>query len=216
MKMFKGVYEGKNAKHQSKRILILGESHYDKDGYDNFTTKSVIENYHLNPNEKKYNFFHKIAQCFSVKTNDIDKEFECFWSNVYFANYVDELCGIGDSKAKSLIENNKKEYNDELFEFINKNEIDIVFVFGRAVYNNLPSCSKNKTAAEKQPDLDNGNLFVGKKRDFIRHCVYLKGEQHKNAKTILKRDVHVYGLRHPSARCGFNAENYKPYLKNLI
>ena len=78
------------------------------------------------------------------------------------------------------------------------------------------SCTKNKTAAEKQPDLDNGNLFVGKKRDFIRHCVYLKGEQHKNAKTMLKRDVHVYGLRHPSARCGFNAENYKPYLKNLI
>ena len=74
--MFKGVYEGENAKYQNKRILILGESHYDKDGYDDFTTKSVIENYHLNPNEKKYNFFHKIAQCFSVNTNDIDKEFE--------------------------------------------------------------------------------------------------------------------------------------------
>lgn len=216
MKMFKGVYEGKKAKCQNKRILILGESHYDKDGYDNFTTKSVIENYHLNPNEKKYNFFHKIAQCFSVNTNDIDKEFECFWSNVYFANYVDELCGIGDSKAKSLIENNKKEYNDELFEFINKNIIDIVFVFGRTVYNNLPSYSKNETTAEKQPNLDNDNLFVGSKRDFISHCVYLKGEQHKNAETELNRDIHIYGLRHPSARCGFNAENYKPYLKNLI
>lgn len=214
--MFKGVYEGKKAKCQNKRILILGESHYDKDGYDNFTTKSVIENYHLNPNEKKYNFFHKIAQCFSVNTNDIDKEFECFWSNVYFANYVDELCGIGDSKAKSLIENNKKEYNDELFEFINKNIIDIVFVFGRTVYNNLPSYSKNETTAEKQPNLDNDNLFVGSKRDFISHCVYLKGEQHKNAETELNRDIHIYGLRHPSARCGFNAENYKPYLKNLI
>ena len=141
---------------------------------------------------------------------------EFYLNNVYFANYVDGLCGIGDSKAKILIKNNKEIYNNELFEFINKNEIDIVFVFGRTVYNNLPSCSKNKTAAEKQPDLDNGNLFVGKKRDFIRHCVYLKGEQHKNAKTMLKRDVHVYGLRHPSARCGFNAENYKPYLKNLI
>ncbi len=34
--------------------------------------------------------------------------------------------------------------------------------------------------------------------------------------TELNKDVHVYGLRHPSARCGFNAENYKPYLKNLI
>lgn len=214
--MFKGVYEGENAKYQNKRILILGKSHYDKDGYDNFTTKSVIENYHLNPNEKKYNFFHKIAQCFSVNTNDIDKEFECFWSNVYFANYVDELCGIGDSKAKSLIENNKKEYNNELFEFINKNKIDIVFVFGRTVYNNLPSYSKNKTAAEKQPDLDNGNIFVGSRRDFISHCVYLKGEQHKNVKAVLKRDVHIYGLRHPSTQCGFNVENYKPYLKNLI
>ena len=158
--MFKGVYEGKKAKCQNKRILILGESHYDKDGYDNFTTKSVIENYHLNPNEKKYNFFHKIAQCFSVNTNDIDKEFECFWSNVYFANYVDELCGIGDSKAKSLIENNKKEYNNELFEFININKIDIVFIFGRTVYNNLPSYSKNKATTEKQPDLDNGDLSV--------------------------------------------------------
>ena len=165
--MFKGVYEGENAKYQNKRILILGESHYDKDGYDDFTTKSVIENYHLNPNEKKYNFFHKIAQCFSVNTNDIDKEFECFWNNVYFANYVDELCGIGDSKAKSLIENNKKEYNNELFEFINKNEIDIVFVFGRTVYNNLPSYSKNKTTAEKQPNLDNGDLSVGNRRDFV-------------------------------------------------
>lgn len=214
--MFKGVYEGENAKYQNKRILILGESHYDKDGYDDFTTKSVIENYHLNQNEKKYNFFHKIAQCFSVNTNDIDKEFESFWNNVYFANYVDGLCGIGDSKAKSLIENNKKEYNNELFEFINKNEIDIVFVFGRTVYNNLPSYSKNKATTEKQPDLDNGNLFVGKKRDFISRCVYLKGEQHKNVKTVLKRDVHIYGLRHPLAQCGFNVENYKPYLKNLI
>lgn len=216
MKMFKGVYEGENAKYQNKRILILGESHYDKDGYDNFTTKSVIENYHFNPNEKKYNFFHKIAQCFSVNTNDIDKEFECFWSNVYFANYVDELCGIGDSKAKNLINNNRKKYNNELFEFINKNEIDIVFVFGRTVYNNLPSYSKNENTAEKQPNLDNGNLFVGSKIDFISHCVYLKGEQHKNAETELNRDIHIYGLRHPSARCGFNAENYKPYLKNLI
>mgnify|MGYP004482273587 FL=1 len=214
--MFKGVYEGENVKYQNKRILILGESHYDKDGYDNFTTKSVIENYHLNPNEKKYNFFHKIAQCFSVKTNDIDKEFECFWSNVYFANYVDELCGIGDSKAKSLIENNKKEYNDELFEFINKNKIDIVFIFGRTVYNNLPSYSENKATTEKQPDLDNGDLSVGNRRDFVNCCIYLKDEPHENTDIKLNKDVHVYGLRHPSAQCGFNVENYKPYLKNLI
>ena len=33
--------------------------------------------------------------------------FESFWNNVYFANYVDGLCGIGDSKEKILIKNNK-------------------------------------------------------------------------------------------------------------
>lgn len=101
--MFKGVYEGKNAKYQSKRILVLGESHYDKDGYDNFTTDSVVQNFYSNPSEKKYQFFHKIAQCFSINATDINKEFECFWNNVYFANYVDELCGIADTKAKNLI-----------------------------------------------------------------------------------------------------------------
>ncbi|MDO4379121.1 MAG: hypothetical protein Q4C64_08365 [Erysipelotrichia bacterium] len=214
--MFKGIYEGKNAKCQNKRVLILGESHYDKDGYDNFTTKSVIENYHLNPNQKKYNFFHKIAQCFSVNTNDIDKEFEYFWNNMYFANYVDKLCGIGDSKAKNLIKGNRKEYNNELFDFINKNEIDIVFVFGRTVYNSLPSYSENKTAIEKQPNLDNDNIFVGNRKDFIAHCVYLKDESHENADIKLNKDIHIYGIRHPSAQCGFKLENYKPYLKKLI
>lgn len=115
--MFKGVYEGKNAKHQSKRILILGESHYDKDGYNDFTTDSVVQNFYSNPGEKKYQFFHKIAKCFFENVKDIDDEFESFWNNVYFANYVDGLCGIGDSKAKILIKNNKEKYNNELFEF---------------------------------------------------------------------------------------------------
>lgn len=216
MKIFKGVYEGKNAKHQSKRILILGESHYDKDGYNDFTTDSVVQNFYSNPGEKKYQFFHKIAKCFFENVKDIDDEFESLWNNVCFANYVDGLCGIGDSKAKSLIENNKKEYNNELFEFINKNEIDIVFVFCRTVYNNLPSYSKNKATTEKQPDLDNGDLSVGNRRDFVNCCIYLKDEPHENTDIKLNKDVHVYGLRHPSAQCGFNVENYKPYLKNLI
>lgn len=214
--MFKGVYEGKNAKHQSKRILILGESHYDEDGYDNFTTDSVVQNFYSNPSEKKYQFFHKIAQCFSINATDINKEFECFWNNVYFANYVDELCGIGDTKAKNLIKENKKLYNNELFEFINKNEIDIVFVFGRTVYYNLPSCSENKIANEKRSDLDSGNLVIGNRSDFISHCIYLKDEPHKNTDIKLNKDVYIYGLRHPSARGGFSIENYKSYLKNLI
>ena len=36
--MFKGVFAGKYAHIQQKKILILGESHYDRDGDSNFTT----------------------------------------------------------------------------------------------------------------------------------------------------------------------------------
>lgn len=64
MKMFKGVYEGKNAKHQSKRILILGESHYDKDGYNDFTTDSVVQNFIQIQVKRNINFFIKLLNAF--------------------------------------------------------------------------------------------------------------------------------------------------------
>lgn len=208
--MFKGEYAGKNVAEQNKKILILGESHYG----DVTTTKSVIEHFYKCPDDKSYRFFHKIAECFCGKNKNINEEFVNFWDKVYFANYIDENCGVQDCKAKNLleVEQNRKNYNNELFEFINKNGIDTVFVFSRLVYNYLPSCSENEHE-EKITNVNNENLFVGKSRDYISLVVYLKDEQHKHVDVILNKDIKVYGFRHPSAACGFKIDNYRSVCK---
>ena len=40
--MFKNVFIGENAKNQSKRILILGESHYEEAGERNYTVTAFV------------------------------------------------------------------------------------------------------------------------------------------------------------------------------
>lgn len=216
--MYKGVYEGSKVKLLNKQILVLGESHYSNDRNCNFTTKNVIENYHKESNKPEYHFFHKIAQSFNVNTNDIDKEFSEFWDYVYFGNYVPELCGIKDSKAKNFITKNRKEYNNQLFNFINEYniDIDILFVFSRLTYNNLPSFSRKHIKQEKAENADNGNLKVGKCRDWISHCKYLSNVEHPNVDVILNKDIDVYGMRHPSARGGYRIENYCNILGELF
>lgn len=221
--MYNGVYEGNNDKVKllNKKILILGESHYSKDENCDFTTDSVIKNYHDNPKESKYHFFHKIAQSFNIDTNDIDTEFSEFWDYIYFGNYIHDLCGINDKRAKNFLGKKayRKECNNKLFDFINNNNIEIVFVFSRLTYNNLPGFSKKHKKDENLENADNGNLTVGKSkeyRDWISHCKYLANIEHPNVDVILNKDIEVYGMRHPSARGGYRIENYCNILGELF
>lgn len=216
--MFKGVYVGKYAELQNKRTLILGESHYDKNGDNNFSTYSVVENFKNNPHEKKYIFFRKIAESCGFQCINISEFFDRFWDKVYFGNYVEDLCGIGDNKAKELIKNNRQKYNDNLFNFINENQIDNVLVFGRLVFNNLPSLSndKDKRAIESQKDLNSKKIFVGKQNDWISHCRFLAHTSHNYTNIELTKDVDVYSMRHPSCQRGFCSDNYCEYLKGLF
>lgn len=219
--MYNGVYEGNSGKIKllNKKILILGESHYVTNENKIDTTKDVIKNYHKSPDNKSYQFFHKIAQSFNVNTDDIDKEFSEFWDYVYFGNYVPEHCGIGDNKAKNYISENREEYNRQLFDYIKNNEIDIIFVFSRLTYNNLPGFSKEHKKYESLKNADNGNLTVGKSkecRDWISHCKYLANIEHPNVDVILNKDIEVYGMRHPSARGGYRIENYCNILGELF
>lgn len=217
--MYNGVYEGNKVKLFNKKILILGESHYSKDENGDFTTDSVIKkNYYNNPKESKYLFFHKIAQSFNIDTNDIDTEFSEFWNYVYFGNYIPELCGIKDQRAKNYIkkDENRKKCNNELFNFINENGIDVVFVFSRLTYNNMPSLSKKHKKDEDLKNADSGNLRIGKCRDWISHCKYLANIEHPNVDVILNKDIEVYGMRHPSARGGYRIENYCNILGELF
>ncbi len=206
--MFEGEYKGKNVGELNKKVLILGESHHGEVD----TTDSVVKDYHKKP---KYQFFHKIAQSFNVDKDNVDDEFSGFWDYVYFGNYIHVPCGIKDNQAKNFLSENRKECNNKLFDFINNNEIDVVFVFSRLAYNHLPSLSQKHKNDEKLSNADNGTLKVNTKRDWIARCKYLANIEHKNVDVLLNRDIIVYNMRHPST-IGYQPENYSDVLGELL
>lgn len=213
--MHKGVYIGKEAKQLKDRVLILGESHHSSNENEDYTTKDVIENYRCQESHN-YVFFDKIVQSFGINEDNKDNRFILFWEKVYFGNYVDEYCGVKDSQAKNNIIKNRVQYNDELFKFINDNNITKVFVFSRLVYNNLPSLSEENKSIENLTCLNKEPLMINGKKDYISHCKYLPNTEHNSTNVKLKHEVIVYGMRHPSARGGYNAGNYSEYLKKEI
>ena len=201
--MHQGVFKGNNLV-ENCNILILGESHHHTEKNDiNYTTEKVVKDYFCNPNDRDYKFFDKIAACFGY----LEKDRETFWNKVYFGNYVDESdCGIKTDRAKKLIEQNNQMYNKKLFEFVNQNEIDIIFCFSRLVYKQFPL--RHKSVYFEVPK-------TGKKSDWINRVVYKPGIR-LVGDTVLKKNLTVYGFRHPSARCGFCSEHYKNYLQKEI
>lgn len=239
--MHRGVFIGNNVRNQEKRILILGESHHWSKGdwelkpneteeqaeerrkkkAEEYETKKVItnylDNYKTRSRDRAYQFFEKIILSFGL---DPERERETFWNNVYFGNYIEELCGIKDGKAANVLKTknggilNREKYNDTLFEFINLNRIDIVFCFGRLVFNNLPSLNKEYFTEEKCQDKIEIKKS-GKPIDYIANCAYLPDINHKSTNFVLKKRLDVYGLKHPSAY-GFNPENYVDVLKKLL
>ena len=226
--MHHGVFRGAKAEHQKKRILILGESHHISRDDPNdaialkpasYETKTVIKEHITDENNGKnsLHFFQKIGRSFGFPMETKDEKEE-FWKRFFFGNYIDVLCGIGDCQAKSYLKEpeKRKEMNDALFQFINDNKIDVVVCFSRLVMDHLPSLNPQYKKEEDGGKLKYGEIFVGGKRDYIGNCTYLPDVEHKNTSVILKKRLEVYGLRHPSARGGYNAENYKDVLRKIL
>lgn len=198
--MFKGVFIGKNATKQTKRILILGESHYEENGKIE-DTKSVIKYICLDGNLKDGRFFENVLRTFGYETTP--KQRTEFWNKVYFGNYVEELCGKGiNNTAEDKIKRNREKYNNSLFDFINKNQIDIVFCFSRLVSNNLPDINKN----EKESYPITGKFYLSK-REYLPQC------SHKHTECKLLKSLTVYGLKHASAY--YNYSNYRNYFLSI-
>lgn len=219
--MHKMEFIGKKAPLQPKRVLILGESHHwssnDKDMTEEemrekagtYSTTKVVNDYLVNYNtcsgqerDKCYRFFDNIVLAFGMnpKTSRSD-----FWEQVYFGNYIDELCGVRDQYVNSLLkkQENREKYNEQLFTFILEHKIDIVFCFSRKVYNKLP------------PLEDFDIEIPGVKGDFQRldKCVYYPGERNY-MRDCLDKPVTFYGLHHPSQ--GFSYRAYRDKIKSII
>ena len=223
--MHKGEYIGNYADKQKKRILILGESHHwDKKDWElwsdeteeqaeirrqrkaeDYQTDDVVKRYFENYAKRKgrakeYRFFDYIVRTFGV---DPETHREDFWNKVYFGNYVEKLCGIGDRQAEAAIKEFREQYNQSLFKFIKDNKIDYVFCFSRRVYSALPQLenqdSKNETDSSDAHRLEN--------------CTYHFGPR-LEVKTTLDKPVTFYGLRHTAQ--GFSYKKYQERIATII
>ncbi|MBQ8183276.1 MAG: hypothetical protein IJ025_05180 [Clostridia bacterium] len=202
--MFKNVFVGKNAKNQSERILIFGESHYEESGEINGTA-DVVESLAVcgNDAEKNTEFYKNIMKTFGY--NISPEERVIFWNKVFCGNYVEELCGKGkDNTAKYHIAENREKYNDDLFRFVNENEIDVVFCFSRLVYNSLPCFTKG----------ENEMKLVEHPQQYLNKFTYLPKCHHKKCTVQLRKRLTVYGLKHPSSY--YNSELYYEAIKKEI
>lgn len=227
--MHKGIFVGKDAENQPKRILILGESHHwSKEDWvlqpgeteeqaeerrrikaETYSTECVLKQYLDNytrcaggARDSAYRFFDQIVRAFKV---DPEKERDAFWNKVYFGNYIDVLCGVRDSAAANFLRvpENRGRCNSKLFAYIEENKIDIVLCFSRKVYNKLPP-------------LERGDYEIkGNKLDSHRidQCVYCSGER-ELVSVPLSKSVTVYGLKHPSQ--GFSYRRYQNKLNGLL
>ena len=206
--MYDNVFIGENANKQPKRILILGESHYEEDGEID-GTDSVVKHLAINGNDTKTQFYKNIMRTFGYKITEESRK--DFWSKVYCGNYVNKPCGKGkNNSAKALINENRIEYNDSLFNFINENEIDIVLCFSRLVYNNLPSFAKG----ESQNQLTAKSDLLKHRYHELYKFEYQPDCEHKHCDVKLKKILTIYGFKHPSA-C-YSHSTYCNYFKDKI
>ena len=197
--MHEGVWKGQDA--ECYGVLLLGESHYDKDVHTEYDTKCVVCNYLSRQQETGRTFFDHITETFGYSVDD-EEDKKTFWHKVWFGNYIDEKLLQYKDKAADMIRKNRKTYNDDLFEFVNKNEIRTVFCFSRLVWENLPTEKKLKT--EKIGEMNNSP---------IEKCVYSKNTKYERTNVELKEDLTVYGLRHPSW-CYSPGDAYEVLLKD--
>lgn len=213
--MHKGEFVGINAHKKQNRTLILGESHHVSTDSSvttdkiagvpaSYTTASVIQE-HLDKS-KTHDFLTKIAKTFGSEEENV------FWQSVFFGNYIDVLCGIGNSVAKNQIKDkdNRIKYNDQLFQFVNQHKIEKIFCFSILAYKSLPSLSDDEESTRETIGMR------GNRRVFLRHCQYKAGLQHEGTSVILHQPLHVYGISHPQSKGGYSPEIYANALKNKI
>lgn len=218
--MHNDPHRGDAAAVQRKKILILGESHHGDRPEDVGTrgtgsTAAVVNSYlkQEDKTEQRLEFFHKIALSFGIDTGKVE-EGKLFWDKVFFGNYVKVLCGVGDNTARSWIRRCRDEYNDQLVEFVNEHQIDVIFSFSILAYWALPTFNGQRPGIlpAEQGTLLNQKM-VGRRSN---RNVYLRGYACEPSTKTFDHPVTIYGIPHPSARGGFSPEPFVEYLKPVF
>ena len=212
-------WQGKDIS-KEKKILILGESHYEDSNADTDRMRGKplkkgetlgVISYYLRLKEEGnheswMNFFDKVAASFGY---DSPKE---FYDSVFFANYIDVYCGTGDNSAEKYLAdfNNRERLNDDLFEFVNENGIPVIVCFGKRAYRSMPGL--NKKVGEFSSSEVTGRIGDSNRNRIAQMCQYRKDLEHANCNITLKNDLTVYAIGHPSAPNGYVVEEVRDYL----
>ena len=201
--MYPGVWIGKEANENG--ILIHGESHYG----ETETTRGVID-FYLSENRKGnrddwMRFFDRISKSFGY--SEIN---ENFWDKVFYGNYVEVPCGVGDNRADEAISVNRRDYNNHLFSFVNENDISSIVCFSQKVYFALPDLVGDEFCE--------GDIVIGKssggKRNIARICHYSATDKIREyCEVALKKPLMVYQVKHPSR--GYNLDQARDFFYKL-
>jgi len=193
--MFRGVWIGKSIP-EKDRILILGESHYGEFNPEEDTT-SVVAEYIRQVKQCDKRRWSRFFDCIANSFGYTDDK-SAFYDKVYFGNYVEVPCGVGNDKAEQNIKINRINYNNHLFEFINEYKIKTICCFSRLVYNNLPSLSDHEN--EELLAVYNENT---KRNGYLGYYVYSPEIERNNTTIKLNNALSVIGVMHPASR-GFD------------
>ncbi len=114
------------------------------------------------------------------------------------------ICGKGDiSKAEYFMKQHRTCYNNDLFSFVNQYGISVIVCFTKATFWNLPAAADEDRDSYGEMDL----AEIGGRANKINVYEYAPGVKHEYCDVVLEAPLKIYGIRHPSARGGYDAKS---------
>lgn len=173
-----------------KRVLILGEAHYqwDKgtDQYPELTQEAIRAQM---SGEYTYAFWTRVAGAFIGHKPDLEEKGE-FWQSVAFYNYVQEFVGFGPKLAPTPEMWSRSVPG--FVELLDRLSPQAIIVMGYRLWNHVP-------------DLDGSADFAMDDGKGMRTWRYPL----KHGGSAL-----AYPIRHPSS--GFNGAKWHPFIRKAI
>ena len=185
--------------HQGKKLMILGESHYcakpETEATEDITIK-IIEDL-LDPfseHEGYKNTYTKFAKAVVGEKQFSDETKKEFWQHVIFYNYVQTaISGARVSPTTEQFRNSEQAF----FEIISQYQPDLIIVWGKRLYNNLPQ------QGTQLPDLQ------------ISQGIYAGESSEVWSYTIGGKTIALLPITHPSASM-FELQYHKDLIYQFI
>lgn len=168
---------------QGKKIMVLGESHYCANPQTEATKDITINGVRsylepLSEHEGWHNTYTKFAKSFIGNIEYNQKNKEEFWQHVLFYNYVQtSVPQRGVPPSDTQFQESEKAF----FEVLSQYQPDLIIVWGKRLYNNLPQ------QGTQLPDLQ------------ISQGIYAGESSEVWSYTIGGKTIALLPITHPSA-----------------